>query len=325
MNLSVRKISNLMQDSKPVFIVGAARSGTSILYRTLQRHSRFYPQKCQSLPTVDLTESNIFKDPYSSYSLSYSSHQSALNYMLGTQEYYQKFLQQTSLLQKKQCFLLGKQAINKIIPLISLGRQSLWLATGNDLLVQVFFYYAQQARGMDRILEKTPQHIYRLPEIKATFPKAKLIFMPRHPIDVYSSYRQRLQKELELNTPDTDLKWLQISPQSFCWRYAFCMHIAHQEKIKNQQRFFLITYEDFTKHTEAKLREILDFLDEPYEEACLLEDESQKLHWQADPKLFESIQNNKKKWQEFISETEASWIENKLAKTMQKLGYSRYT
>ena len=325
MNLSIQEISTLMQDANPVFIVGAARSGTSILYRTLQRHSSFCPQKCQSLPTVDLTESNIFKDPYSSYNLSYSSHQSALNYMLGTQKYYQKFLQQTSLLQKKQRFLVGKQAINKIIPLISLGRQYLWLTSGNDLLVQVFFYYAQQARGMDRILEKTPQHIYRLPEIKATFPKAKLLFMPRHPIDVYSSYRQRLKKELELNTPPADLKWLQISPQAFCLRYALCMHIAHQEKIKNQQRFFLITYEDFTKHTQTKLREILDFLDEPYEEACLLEDESQKLHWQADPKLFESIQNNHKKWQDFVSKTEANWIENQLEKTMKKLKYQRYT
>ena len=325
MDLSVQEISTLMRDGNPVFIVGAARSGTSILYRTLQRHSSFCPQKCQSLPTVDLTESNIFKDPYSSYNVSFSSHQSALNYMLGTQEYYQKFLQQTSLLQKKQRFLVGKQAINKIIPLISLGRQYLWLASGNDLLVQVFFYYAQQARGMDRILEKTPQHIYRLPEIKATFPKAKLLFMPRHPIDVYSSYRQRLKKELELNTPPADLKWLQISPQAFCLRYALCMHIAHQEKIKNQQRFFLITYEDFTKHTQTKLKEILDFLDEPYEEACLLEDESQKPHWQADPKLFESIQNNQKKWQDFVSNTEANWIENQLEKTMQKLNYQRYT
>ena len=325
MDLSVQEISTLMRDGNPVFIVGAARSGTSILYRTLQRHSSFCPQKCQSLPTVDLTESNIFKDPYSSYNVSFSSHQSALNYMLGTQEYYQKFLQQTSLLQKKQRFLVGKQAINKIIPLISLGRQYIWLASGNDLLVQVFFYYAQQARGMGRILEKTPQHIYRLPEIKATFPKAKLLFMPRHPIDVYSSYRQRLKKELELNTPRADLKWLQISPQAFCLRYALCMHIAHQEKIKNPQRFFLITYEDFTKHTQTKLREILDFLDEPYEEACLLEDESQKPHWQADPKLFESIQNNNKKWQDFVSKTEANWIENQLEKTMQKLNYQRYT
>ena len=325
MDLSVQEISTLMRDGNPVFIVGAARSGTSILYRTLQRHSSFCPQKCQSLPTVDLTESNIFKDPYSSYNVSFSSHQSALNYMLGTQEYYQKFLQQTSLLQKKQRFLVGKQAINKIIPLISLGRQYIWLASGNDLLVQVFFYYAQQARGMGRILEKTPQHIYRLPEIKATFPKAKLLFMPRHPIDVYSSYRQRLKKELELNTPRADLKWLQISPQAFCLRYALCMHIAHQEKIKNPQRFFLITYEDFTKHTQTKLREILDFLDEPYEEACLLEDESQKPNWQADPKLFESIQNNNKKWQDFVSKTEANWIENQLEKTMQKLNYQRYT
>ena len=37
---------------EPVFIVGEARSGTSILYRTLQQHPSFRPR------TEDLTESN---------------------------------------------------------------------------------------------------------------------------------------------------------------------------------------------------------------------------------------------------------------------------
>ena len=58
----------------------------------------------------------------------------------------------------------------------------------------------QKARGVNRILEKTPAAIYHLPEINATFPCAKKLFIHRHPIDVFTSYRRRLKKSVDLQS-----------------------------------------------------------------------------------------------------------------------------
>jgi hypothetical protein len=54
-----------MNDNNPVFIVGPARSGTSLLYRILQKHPVFVPQN--RLVSVDLTESRVFSDPDTIY------------------------------------------------------------------------------------------------------------------------------------------------------------------------------------------------------------------------------------------------------------------
>jgi len=52
------KISDKMEELSPVFIVGAGRSGTSILYRIIQNHPVFAPKKCKKETKVDLTESS---------------------------------------------------------------------------------------------------------------------------------------------------------------------------------------------------------------------------------------------------------------------------
>jgi hypothetical protein len=52
-----------MKEKSPVFIVGPGRSGTSLLYRMLQKHPVFEPQNCAA--GVDLTESQVFSAPES--------------------------------------------------------------------------------------------------------------------------------------------------------------------------------------------------------------------------------------------------------------------
>src|SRR5918996_1298807 len=50
---SLWTLSRAMARAEPVFIVGEARSGTSILYRTVQKHSAFAPKR-QSLVETDM-------------------------------------------------------------------------------------------------------------------------------------------------------------------------------------------------------------------------------------------------------------------------------
>lgn len=41
MQLTLSQLRYFIQNESPVFIVGAPRSGTSLLYRSLQKHSSF--------------------------------------------------------------------------------------------------------------------------------------------------------------------------------------------------------------------------------------------------------------------------------------------
>ena len=322
MNITPSEISTLMKRKSPVFIVGAPRSGTSILYRTLQRHSSFKPQKCLDKSGVELTESNIFKNPYSTYS---DSNSNAFAYMLGDQDHYHQFLDMTKPIQNYQRLLIGKEILQKVAPLIKVFRNSLWKVTQNDILIRIFLYYAKQARGMKRILEKTPQHISRIPEIKETFPQAKLLFMPRHPVDVYSSYQRRLKDSIKLGLSQSEIKWLQLSPKAFCRKYNSYLHLALKENTSNPSSFMLVRYEDFTGQTQVTLHKIFNFLEEAYEEKCIPENKNQRPDWQADSYLFSGIKNITKSWKDFTNESDAKLIEDELAELMLPLNYSRYT
>lgn len=319
---NLAKISLLMQDESPVFIVGAPRSGTSILYRTLQQHSSFQPKNVHNSSGVELTESNVFKDPYNTYS---RANNSVLAYFVNNQDCYEQFLQDTQFLQTYQRLLLGKKALHRLSPFLPGLRTSVWRANSNHLLIRNFFYYAKQARGMERIIEKTPQHIYYLPEIKATFPQAKLLFILRHPLDVFSSYRKRLRDSLQLGMPQSDLKWLQMSPRSFCFKYNLYARIALQQNATNKENFLLIDYENFTNNNEAVLHKLLALIGEEPEAKLFNINQTNNDNWQLDKKLFSSVKKNTKNWQDFVNRSEAIFIETKLAPLMNKLNYEKYS
>jgi hypothetical protein len=314
------EIATTMKLESPVFIVGAPRSGTSLLYRTLQGHSSFKPQRCKDPSGVELTESKIFKDPYSTYSVSNSI---ALAYLLGDKDYYYQFLELTQPIQKYQSWLIGKGFVQKAMPKINIFRAALWRGTQNDVLIRVFLYFAKQARGMKRIIEKTPQHISRLPEIKETFPETKLLFIHRHPIDVYSSYQRRLKVSMELGVKQQDLNWLRMSVREFCNKHTNYIQLALKEKASNPKKIMLISYDDLVGNHQATLHRICDFLEEPYERECLPEKPIKKNDWEVDPNLFGEIKKETKNWKDFISEVDARFIEKRMHKVMHKLNYPR--
>ncbi|MBE9098887.1 sulfotransferase family protein [Vacuolonema iberomarrocanum] len=323
---SLQKTAPTTQNSAPTFIVGAPRSGTSILYRTLQLHTSFKPDHCTHASGVELTETNIFKAPFSLYD---DANRDTKAYMLNDQASHRQFLDSVQAIQKRHTLIPGRSLLYKAIPKIGLlspaMRVSIWRAAHNDQLIRNYLYYAQQARGTKRILEKTPQHIALLPEIKATFPDAKLLYMPRHPVDVYSSYQRRLQDSIKLEASAAEIKWLKLSPTAFCKKYAASTQLALRESNRNPKQFLIVRYEDFTKDTKTSLQEILTFLDEPYESQCIPQDKPQKSGWQADPHLFGGIKKQTKSWRDYVSEAEAQFIEKRLKPFMEELGYTRYT
>jgi hypothetical protein len=325
MNPSLSKIYHLMKEESPVFIVGAPRSGTSILYRSLQLHSSFKPRSCQATSGVELTETNIFKNPFNTYSGSVQSNQF---YMLDNSECFQRFLAEVAPIRRHQSLWLGRRTLHQALPKLRFVspvlRGALWRNMQSDLLIQAFLYYSKLARGTARVVEKTPQHIEFLPEIKATFPRAKLLFMPRHPIDVFTSYRRRYQDSLKLNVDKAALKWLDLSPKTFCKKYRSYSQLALDEMANNPDQFLVVKYEDFIADTKLALTDIMGFLGEGYEDDCIPYEQKQPSVWQDDPHLFGGIKKKTKEWREFIHESEIEAIEHALADVMKQWGYPKY-
>lgn len=326
MNTEPLEISNLMKNESPVFIVGAPRSGSSILYRTLQRHSSFNLKKSQSDEGVNLVESRCFKDPYNTYSPSKNS--SSLAYMIGdNNNCYRQFINATQWIQDRQRMLVGKSLWQLICPQLNSARlrKFIWKGIYNDHLLRIFFYYAKEARGINRIIEKTPQHILYLPEIKETFPNAKLLFIHRHPVDVFSSYQKRLLKSIEEGMNQSNLNWLKISPRSFCHKYARYIQLAINEHKDNPRGFMLIQYESFTSKPQETLAQICSFIEEPYEPNCIPDNTNHNPSWKVDENLFTGIKKDTNNGKFLTNESDARLIEDRLHNIMLQLGYPRYT
>jgi hypothetical protein len=319
MTLTLSQIHNFRQNESPVLIVGAPRSGTSLLYRILQKHSSFKLHGDDI--SVNLVESNIFSKPYN------LSEPNKLNYLLNKQEIYDKFIAATQGIRQYQNLLAAQFIFRKLYrkEKFSWFRNITWKITLSDLLIATFFSYAKQARGIKRILEKTPSAIYHLPEIKATFPQAKLLFIHRHPLDVFTSYKRRLETSKSLNLKPSELRWLEISAERFCSEYESSIALALKERDANPERFLLIPYAELVNQAEKTIEMVCKFLGEAYEAECLVQNEKQTTSWQIDPHLFGEIQKATKNWQDFIDETEAQWLENRLQDVMLQLGYPRYS
>lgn len=321
MKVTLSQLRNFSQNESPVFIVGAPRSGTSLLYRILQKHSSFKLQDGGDNTEVNLVESSIFSKPYN------LSERSKLGYMLDKRALYDNFLAATQKIRQYQNLIHAEFLFGKLYrkEKFSFFRKITWKVTLSDYLIAAFFYYAKQARGVKRILEKTPQSIYHLTEIKATFTQAKLLFIHRHPLDVFTSYKRRLETSKTLNLKPSELRWLEIAPERFCAEYESSIALALKERDANPDRFLLVSYADLVNQPGKTIEIVCQFLGEVYEAECLVKDERQKATWEIDPYLFGEVQKVTKNWQDFIAVTEAKWIEDRLRDVMGKMGYVRYS
>jgi len=318
-----------MKENNPVFIVGPARSGTSLLYRILQKHPVFEPKNCAA--GVDLTESQVFSATEAIYSKRRTPGVGAYAYMLFNDALFNQFTSSLYWTMRWQTVLGSKVLLRAYdnFPIRLLGklglRKLLWKLFRGPVTVRGFFETARKARGVGRILEKTPQHLQRIPEIRCTYPDSRIIGICRHPIDIFTSHRRRYQAEHRAGASGDQMEWLNITAEQFCERFIVYEQIIWHEKNRNDGGFMSVQYEDLTKNSQETLRRILLFLGESYEEKCVVKDETKQLYWEIDPYLFDEIHTNTKDWRLYVEQGTAEYIETTLNAQMKRLGYKRYT
>ena len=117
---------------------------------------------------------------------------------------------------------------------------------------QLFMRYATE-HGKQRWGEKTPLHTWHIDDIVDLFPDARIVAVVRHPLGSAASNISRF------GTPIT-------KASRHWWRYT--REIARQCS-RHGQRMVALRYEDLVTRPEPVMRELLEWLEEPWSDAVL--------------------------------------------------------
>jgi hypothetical protein len=286
---------------RPVFIVGEARSGTSILYRSLQNHPSFTPKV-----GTQLVESKAMEHLPMLFAGRPVTHLGLANFLQGPE---------------------GLDAVADDVEPLARRRRIVrrlsgrywrhpfpWRMAGEHHVVRRYFLEAEARRGAVRLLEKTPQNIGWVPHLKVAMPRSQFVYVVRHPVDVLTSYWRRYATEPE------KASWANIGVDDFCRLWAGNARLAHSLD-RRDPTFLLIRYEDFTTDTEGTVRRVLEHLGEPYDEACLLRERRPTWSIKDDRWVTQPINARTKDWIDYVDEAVAGSVERSLRETMALFGY----
>jgi hypothetical protein len=302
---SLLEISAEMKRSSPVFIVGEARSGTSILYRTLQKHSSFRPSE------VNLAETNIFVHLRRTFMFDQTYPETLRQFMLGDRRAYRDFLRSIGALRVVSALWVGPNY------LLRDRADWLWYANLNHLLLRSYFFHAAAARGCRRLVEKTPTNTPNIAKLTRTFPRARLLYVHRHPVDVLGSYRRRAKA-------DPDATWANLTPDDFCRTWLASTERVLAWLARGNENLRLVRYEAFTQDPDAEFERICAFLDEPFEREAVEERHPDLTRWRGDPLLWGPVVRQTRAWTDYVTAAEAEYLQQRLLPVMDALGYEPY-
>lgn len=297
---------------RPVFIVGAPRSGSSLLYRTLQRHPSF---RCPHADGgLNLQETDIVRHLPDLPWFKRGQPRRLWQYMLRDAERFDEFLR---LIEPLKPRARRFRAWDERLQRVSRGRLALSRRLADDEeVIRAFFVIAKEARGPERLVEKTPHHVAHVDLFRRAFPQARFLYIHRHPVDVYSSYRRRAQE-------DSNADWARLSVDEFVDLYGEMSEAAQEESVRPDVQ--MVPYERFVAQPEDAFGAICTFLDEPFVVEALEVERPDATRWKPDPLLFAEITDGTKDWSEYVTVDEAREVEARLAEVMQGWHYDPYT
>jgi len=292
-----------------VFIVGAARSGTTLLYRMLQHHPSFalHPRRPIS-GVVHLVESNVLFYIYRDDAPPGRVPLTVCEFMMFDPTGLRVFAQAV---EATRAF---RGAARRLPAALRETRVPSALALRDDLL-RIFLHYSQVARGSRRVVEKTPGTTSFLGDIHRALPHSKTLFVARHPVDVLTSYWRRFQYE-------PSATWANIPVDEFCEVYEAETSRAVQYASRHPDRLRIVRYDALTASPETAADSICSFLGETFAPQML--DFSNELRKGRDPLHANEVVGRTKDWQDYISTDVVARVEATLAASMKALGFPSY-
>ncbi len=194
--------------------------------------------------------------------------------------------------------------------------------------------YAERRGGLEPgrgvIGEKTPAHLREIPMLDAWFPRARFIHTFRDPRGIYLSELRRLRqgrwgpKARYPGLPnwlvDPFLAPVQLARTTLAWRRAVHVHRAAARSLG--PRYRLVRFEDLVADPERVVREVCAFLEVPFEQAMLDRADVVGSSFEERRHAGTGIRSGAAtRWQEEIGALPRAWFSAAFAGDLPRFGY----
>jgi hypothetical protein len=298
----------------PVFILGIARSGTTLLQSLLDGHpqllvdiydSRFvywyrqvrrWPEKLRQGPLSPARRMELAEQ----IMLDFVFHEAS--------PYYQDFLGHISIPALKGHFRAFLNA--------SPGQPKNYLEAYLYALGLASGHLSGQTRFW---VDKTLGYEYLFNRYAQWFPNARFIYMIRDPRDVYTSYKKR---DIKNNRAITAIESFAVT-----WGDSARALLDCQRNIPPENRFIL-RYEDLVADPQTVMKSVADFLGIDFTPGLLSPTKGfGRVPWGGNPESGKKqtgvvYQDAARKWQTYLQPEELARLEFLLGPEMQAVGYS---
>ncbi len=271
---------------RPIFIVGAPRSGTTLLAVLLDRHSQI------AIPP----ETQFFADflPSLLPSSAVSSREEKIELALSSPRI-------------QDIGLAREQLLN-----VFSGLSNTW-----PCLLQAILALYAFGQNKNRVGEKSPKHVAHVPEILEVFPDAKIICLVRDGRDVVRSLEKVPWAE-----PDNSRRFSIFCME---WVDYAGLALQYQRQYTKEQ-FLLVKYENILLSPTVELEKICQFIGEEFEDGQLqITSESNVVpEWEGEWKNKSTAMLDPKRveaWRRQADREQIWFMNSMMGKALGELGY----
>ncbi len=302
------------QRAQPIFIVGSSRSGTGMMMRMLRGH-----------PEIHITgETHYFDDlrtklgDMSRARLDDHSRRRCEDYFLALDD---------------RGYGRGGEPNRSSIAREELRAAAESVGFGSDAYFEAFCRLQARRAGKAVWGEKTPRHVFRIPEMLHSFPTARVICMVRDPRAVVASYRdwtRDLSKNLDATSMDTGHVREQIRRNrsydpvlvSLMWRSVVGSAERAQRRFGND-RLRIERYEDVLSDPEASVCRLAEWLGLPFVAEMLDVPQANSSYHQAADRRRGVATSPAHRWRDKLSEREVLVVQSVCGRLMERHRYQR--
>lgn len=224
--LDLTEVRRWCEQAKPIFIVGLARSGTSMLQVAFAQHPTMFD-------IANCRETFIFLRPR------------------------QPFADPVHF--PTRAYLKGRPNLMALREWVSAYEKDHGRLTEADA-VRVFFYFAGNLVYPGRNpLEKTPGHLRKIDLIFEIFPQAKILVCSRDPVDVVASYRKRLAKAREEGEEAEKTGWLDKGVDEMIAVFARFTRMVRDAVPAHGKDMYMAPYEWLIESPEVSVKAICEW------------------------------------------------------------------
>lgn len=294
-----------------IFIVGTARSGTTLMRQILSRH-----------PDVSITKETHYFDDLRVKMAGREQQSLSPEEVKLTEDY---FLALTH----KGYEAEGdpEQGWMDRIELRTLAQH---LGPGTDSYFEAFCQLCAQRKNKTRLGEKTPRHIFRISEILTRYPNAQVVCMVRNPGGVIASYRDFWKSQWRADNPNVTFAEKRRIKNSYnliiislMWKAAFNAALAARKQF-GDSRVYIQRFEDLIVEPESTLKALTAWLSLEYQPSMLavgLVNSSYSKSWSKSGVGLSS--EPAYRWREKLSNTEIATFQFCSGCLLSEAGYER--